>query len=174
MDFPGDQYAAVSRRGRLAAVSRVPLRLTPLGICLVALLWALGLGQASVTGYPAAGEGGSPPDHSVQTASTNRLQSGSPDSVARLARSWHLRSHRRSHAFPRFSSGDDPNDNETSDDPNDDDDAWDDLNGYDDTDVPIITWFWETLPHLNAPESAPVAWTGPLSSPFLTLHRLRC
>jgi hypothetical protein len=89
-------------------------------------------------------------------------------------RSWNLRSHRRSHAFPRFASGDDPNDNETSDDPNDDDDAWDDLNGYDDTDVSIITWLWETLPVLNVPESAPFTWTAPASPPFLTLQRLRC
>jgi hypothetical protein len=164
----------VTRHGILSAVSLIPLRLTPLGIRLVALLWALGLGQASVAGNPAAREEGSPPDNAVQTATTNRLQSGSPDSVARLVKTWHLRSHRRSHVFPRFSSGDDPNDNETSDDPNDDDDAWDDLNGYDDTDVPIITWLWESLPHLNAPECAPLAWTAPTSPPFLTLQRLRC
>jgi hypothetical protein len=71
-------------------------------------------------------------------------------------------------------SGDDPYDNETSDDPNDDDDAWDDLNGYEDSDVPIIAWYWETVPHPNVPAGAPLTWNAPLSPPFLTLQRLRC
>jgi hypothetical protein len=162
-------------RLRLLGAGRlVPPRLTPLGIRLLALLWALIVGQAAVAGNLATREEGPSPSNSVQTATTGKAQSGSPDRVDRLGCGWTLRWHKRLHAFPRIAPLDDPNDDETSDDPNDDDDAWDDLNGDDETDGPIIAWFRETVHHRYAPEYAPITWTAPPSLPFLMQRRLRC
>jgi hypothetical protein len=70
----------------------------------------------------------------------------------------------------------DPNDDGTSKDPDDDDDTSDDLNGTDETGVPIVAWLDEMGRYLSDTEapSAP-AWTETLSAPlFLTLQRLRC
>jgi hypothetical protein len=163
-----------TRHGRLAAVCLVPLRLTPLGIRLVALLWALILGQASVAGNLSVREEVPPPDNSVPAAATGWVPSGSADSLAGSENKGSLRPHKRFHAFPRIPRGNDPNDDETSDDPNDDDDAWDDLNAHDDTDVPMLAWLQETVPFLIAPECAPAIRPVPPSPPFLTPQRLRC
>jgi hypothetical protein len=163
-----------TRQGRVAAASVGLLRYTSHGVRLVALIGALFLAQAWVAGNPAAREQRPSRHNSVQTVPAGRVQSGSPDSVDRLVRNWNLRWHKRHVAFPKFARGDDPNDNETSDDPNDDDDAWDDLNGDDDTDVPIITWLWDTVPYLSPAERAPVIATAPSSPPCQTRQRLRC
>jgi hypothetical protein len=158
---------------RCGALGDRPRR-TPLGIGVLALYWALSLGQGAAAGNPAAREEGSPAGNSVQTGSTGRAQTGFPDSMARLGNGWRLRSHKPHHAFPKITLGDDPNDNETSDDPNDDDDAWDDLSAVVDRDAPTIGWLWETMPCQNAPQCAPVIRTLPPTSPFLTQQRLRC
>jgi hypothetical protein len=165
--FPGVDHAQ-------APVCLVPPRCTRIGISLVALLWPLTLGQASAAGSLGARQKEPPPSNAVQTTSTGRVQSGSPDHDARPGSGSHLRPHKRSHAFPKIARDDDPNDDETSDDPNDDV-LWDDPTDYDDTGVPIIAWLQEMVPDLDAPDCAPVTWTAHLpSSPFLMLQRLRC
>jgi hypothetical protein len=168
------RMASLDGRGTLAALGIDRLRCTPLGIAVLALLWALSLGQGAVAGNPAAREEGPPAGNSAQTGSTGRAQTGIPDSMARLGNGWRLRSHKHHHAFPKITLGDDPNDNETSDDPNDDDDAWDDLSAVVDRDAPTIGWLWQTMPCQDAPRCAPVTRTLPSTSPFLTQQRLRC
>jgi hypothetical protein len=166
----------VTGHGIPAAVYLVPLRLTPLGIGWVALLWALTLGQAPAARNLGARGECHPPEHSVQTASTDQVQPGSPDPVAPWGGGWILRLHKRSHAFHKsIPLSDDPNDDETSDDPNDDDDAWDDLTGDDGPGAPVIACLQQTVRYLLPPEagSAPDSTARP-SSPFLMLQRLRC
>jgi hypothetical protein len=156
------------------AVHRIPARLTSLGSLLAALLWAQGLGQATVAGDSA------PPDSvpaladPITAASTDRGISGHLDPFARLGKSWRLRSPRHRRVVPRIVFGDDPNDNETSDDPNDDDDAWDDYNAHEDTDVPIFGGLWEAVAYLNTSEPLLVSPAVPPLPPFLTHQRLRC
>jgi hypothetical protein len=163
-----------ARHGILVAVCLVPLRLTPLAVRLVALLWPLILGQMSVAGDLATRKEGPPSDSPVQTVSTGRGQSGSPVSVARFGIGSKLRPHKRSHAFPKITCDDDPNDDEASDDPNDDV-VWDDRNDRDDTGMPVIGCLQEMVRNLPPPEveSVPDS-TAPPSSPLLTTQRLRC
>jgi hypothetical protein len=143
-------------------------------IRLVAMSWALVLGQASVAGDLAAREEGPPPDGSSQTALSRPVRSGSPDRVARFGSGWTLRWHKRPHAIRKSECPNDPTDDETSDNPNDDDDAWDDLSADDDFSSPIVACLQETVPGLDAPERVPVTRVPLLSSPFLPLPRLRC
>jgi hypothetical protein len=163
-----------ARHRRLAEVCLVRRRLTLLGISLVALPWALILGLASIAGNLAAREEASPPDGPGRTASTVRVQPGSPVRIPRLGGGSTLRSHKRSTAVPKIVPPYNPNGDKTSDDPDNDDDAWDEPNDSDDTDVPIIAWFQEMVPSLFGPEPAPVTWTAPTSPPFLKRQRLRC
>jgi hypothetical protein len=160
-------------QGDLAAACLVPLRRTPLGIGVVALLWALSLGQASVAGTLAEHKGSPPPDNSVQTAATGRTQSGTPTNATRHGAGSTLRPHKRSHAFPRISRDDDSQDDETSDDPNDDV-IWDDPNDDDDPGMPVIAVPHETVPDLLPTGRAPVTRPALPSSPLRTLERLRC
>jgi hypothetical protein len=164
-----------SRDGRGSALPDVERRRrTAVGVGVLALFWALSLGQGAVAGNDLAREEKPAPGNAVQSGSTGRAQMGLPDTMARLGNGWRLRSHKHHHVFPKITLGDDPNDNETSDDPNDDDDAWDDLSAVVDRDAPTIGWLWETLPCQDAPQCAPVARTLPSLCPFLTQQRLRC
>src|SRR5262245_50974368 len=85
-------------RLRMPAGARlVPRRLTPLGIRLVALLWALIVGQAAVAGHLATREEGPSPSNSVQNATTGQDQSGHGGRAPRFGCGWTLRWHKRLH-----------------------------------------------------------------------------
>jgi hypothetical protein len=142
---------------------------------LIALLWVLSLGQASFAGNPAGLEAGAPHESSVQPVTPSGVHSNFFLRATRYGNYSTFRLRKCLHAFPKVALSNDPYDDAASDDPNDDDDAWDDLNGYDDTGVSSIAWLREAVPYLRAPERAPVTWTAyPSSPPFLTLLRLRC
>jgi hypothetical protein len=68
----------------------------------------------------------------------------------------------------------DPDDDKASDDPNDDDDAYEDLDVYDNTNVPIVAWLAEPVPLLAAPEGATETWVAPSLTRSRALQRLRC
>jgi hypothetical protein len=68
----------------------------------------------------------------------------------------------------------DPDDDKASDDPNDDDDAYEDLDVYDNTNVPIVAWLAEPVPFLAAPQGATETWVAPSLTRSRALQRLRC
>jgi hypothetical protein len=138
------------------------------------LFWALLLGRASAAGGPEGRAEDPAAGHLTLTTSAGQAHAGTPETNSRQARRWILHRHKPSLVFPKIARGDDPNDDETSDDPNDDDDAWDELNCFDDTDVPFVTWLPVALMRADAPEPAPALRAAPPSSPFLTQRRLRC
>jgi hypothetical protein len=161
----------------LAAGGAVEPRFGPLGMTLVALLWALIVGLASTATSSLAVRKASPPSIAADEAATAvRVRPASPVHVARLRSGSILRSHKRPPALPRIAAAYDPNDDATSDDPDEDDDDETSkfLDGPDDTDGLIIAWHQEMMHFLIAPDRAPVAWVAPFFSPLLTLQRLRC
>jgi hypothetical protein len=87
-----------------------------------------------------------------------------------------LRPGKRLHRLLEIALANDPTVDETSDDPADDDDAWDDLNGFEDTEAPVTAWLQESAGSPGDPEggSVPVWAAPPLFTSFLTLQRLRC
>ena len=71
---------------------------------------------------------------------------------------------------------DDPNDDETLDDPADDDDAWDGLNAFGETEVPVSAWFQAVgCYHSDLETQSEPLWYEPfVFTSFLTLQQLRC
>jgi hypothetical protein len=157
-----------------AWISPVPTYLTLRAIRFMGLVFALILGLASISRSLAAREEASPSDVAIATAL--RVQPGFPVRVGHLRKGSARRSHEHLPAVPRIVHLYDPNDDTTSGDPDEDDDneTSDFLNGSDDTDVPIMAWCQEMAPCAIPLECAPVTWTAPPSSHFLTLQRLRC
>jgi hypothetical protein len=147
-------------------------------IRLVALIWALLLGHASIAESLAAREVARAPKGPDLAARVDQILS---DSHTRAAQSEHgsrLHSHKRPSARSKIVLWYNPNgDDETSRDSDDDDDTSDDLNDDDDddTDVPIVVWLQDLVPYMIVleAESAPV-WTETLYSPFPAQQRLRC
>jgi hypothetical protein len=82
--------------------------------------------------------------------------------------------HKRLRLSPKNPRIYDPTGAETSDDPNDDDDAWDDLDGDDIPDAPILACLWEMAPHWSAPGRTPVTRAVADPPSFRSRQRLRC
>jgi hypothetical protein len=143
-------------------------------MAMLGLFWALFLGRASVVGSAETRDERSAAGQTIPAPSAGQAHGGTTETDSRQARRWILHRHKPSLVFPKVARGDDPNDDETSDDPNDDDDAWDELNCFDDTDVPIVTWLPVNLACADVPEPAPALRAAPPFSPFLTQRRLRC
>jgi hypothetical protein len=68
----------------------------------------------------------------------------------------------------------DADDDKASDDTNDDDDAYENLDVYDDSDVPVATLLAEPVPFQPAPEFATESWVAASFTPFTTRVPLRC
>jgi hypothetical protein len=66
-----------------------------------------------------------------------------------------------------------PTGDKTSDDPNDDDDAWDDLDGDYNPEVPIPVCVWELSPYRCAPARTPATPAVPIPPTHLSRQRLR-
>ena len=164
---------ADTRHGILEAVCLASIQLTPRWIRSFAVLWALIAGYASIAGALSARGEGSPPDKSIQTASTTRVQSGSPVTPVRFESRSTLRPRKHSHAFPKIGADTDPNDDEASDDPNDDV-LWDDPENHDSREVPMTAGLQEMVPDLNPVEGTPAILADHPSSLLRTLQRLRC
>jgi len=165
-----------SWRGTLAAVCLVSPSRTQRVIRLVALIWALLLGHASVAGSLAAREEARAP-HSPDLAAT--VDPVVSDSHTRVAPSEHgarPRSLKRHGVGSKIALWNNPDcDDEASRDSDDDDDTSHDLNDVDETDVPILFCLQDMVRYLIVleAESAP-AWTETPYSPFPTQQRLRC
>jgi len=118
-----------------------------------------------------------PPADVLDPATTPvRAVSDPPVGVARPDTRRTLRSGKRLHVFYVTVCWDDPYDDETSDDPADDDDAWEGLNAFSETEVPVSALLLEMGCYQSEPEtqSEPL-WSGPpFVTSFLTLPPLRC
>jgi hypothetical protein len=141
-------------------------------IQLVALIWALTLGHASMVGSLAAREVAPAPKAPDVAAKVDRVVSDSQTHLAKSEHGSRLRSPKRSGSRSKIALRCHPNDDD-----DDDDYTSDDLDDKDDdeTDVPIIFWLQDTVRYLIAldAESVPV-WTEPPYSPFPAQQRLRC
>ena len=180
--FVGDKYAEAPTDGVWVSGGRVPSAVQSLALAqhvfrLVALIWALGLGHASIAGTVVPREVAPPPRGTNPAPTADRVV---PNSPARAAQSEHgsrRRSLKRHHMSSKIALWHNSDcDDETSQDSDDDDDTSNDLNSNnDETDVPITFWLQDRVCYLIAleTESAP-PWIEPPSSPFPTLQRLRC
>lgn|GEM_PF-1139664 len=165
-----------ARSGALVALCRLPHRVSIPVVCLVALLWALVLGQASFAGSVPNPEKVPSPDGPSQATKAVRVVSHDHAHIApwengsALPSDVKFRPSRRTHHSSHLNGG------RTSDDPNDDDDAWNYLSADDDhTDASITLWLPEIALDLMAPEAQSTsAWTSPPSSPSLMCPPLRC
>jgi hypothetical protein len=149
-------------------------------IRLVALIWALILGNASNADSRVAREVAPAPKGADVAAKLDRVLSNSQTHVAQSEHGSRKRSLKRHGVGSKIALWHNPDcDDETSQDSDDDDDTSNDLNDNDDdddeTDVPILFWLQDVGRYLIALEgkSAP-AWTETLYSPFPTQQRLRC
>ena len=163
-----------ARCGSGGAGCLVPPRLRLLAIGLVALTWALIVGQTSIAGGLAARVETPLPESAVPAA-----KDVGPTPLCPVARREKARHHGRLHVAPRFPRprSEDLNDDETSGDPDDDDDddTTDYVNGNDDTNAPMTAWVQEIFRYRSDLESeAGPTWTHTLSSAFPRLQRLRC
>jgi hypothetical protein len=143
---------------------------------LVALIWALILGQASVAGSLAAREVARAPKSPDLATTVDRVVCDSQTHVAQSEHGAHARSLKRHGTRSKIALWKNPDcDDETSNDTDDDDDTSNDLNDDDETDVPIIFWLQDPVRYLIAVEAgfAP-SWTETLSSPFPMYRQLRC
>jgi len=114
--------------------------------------------------------------HPVRAAMTVRVVFDSGVRLTRLHGGSKLHRDDCAPAYFVTMPADDPNDDTTSDDPDDDDDNDTSkfLNGYDDTDVPIIACLQEKMPNLIAGERTLATRAAPPSATFLILQRFRC
>lgn len=147
-----------------------------LQIGLMALLFALVLEAASIAGSFPRREVAPPPHIPEPATIPLRVVSDHHAGLPRPEGGWILRLGRRARTFLPVPVLDNPNDDETSDDPADDDDAWEDLEAFDDVEVPGPAW----LPQIDRCQSecetpSGLFWpTRPPVIPFLTFQRLRC
>jgi len=165
-----------SWRGTIAAACLDSPFPTQRVIRLVALIWALILGHASLAGSLAAREVARAPQAPDLAATVDPVVSNSSTRVAQSEHGSRLRSLKRHGVGTKIARRYDPNcDDETSRDSDDDDDTSNDVNDDDETDVPIVFWLQDPVRHLIAleAESAPV-WIETLDSPFPVQQRLRC
>ncbi len=180
--FVGDKQAEAPTDGVWVSGGRVPSAVQSLALAqhvfrLVALIWALSLGHASIAGTVVPREVA---PRSPRTQSGPNGRPGRAQLTRCAAQSEHgsrRRSLKRHHVSSKIALWHNPDcDDETSQDSDDDDDTSNDLNSNnDETDVPITFWLQDRVCYLIAleTESAP-PWTETPSSPFPTLQRLRC
>ncbi len=154
----------------------VPPQRTLLQAGLMALVYMLVLGRASIAGGLAARDMTPPPDVPDRAMTPVRALSDQPVGVARLDTRWTLRSGKRLHVFYVTVRCDDINDDETSDDPTDDDDGWEGLNAFSETDSPVSALLQEIGCYQSDPETqSELLWSVPsFVTSFRTLQRLRC
>jgi hypothetical protein len=124
-------------------------------------------GSSSEVGYDINVGGNGPAATPVRTAFRPRIR------IIRLHRGFWPS---RPVATPTRQLSGDPDDDKASDDPNDDDDAYEDLDVYEGSHVPIAACLLESVSYGVAPEFAPKAWVAapPSTTSFSTLQRLRC
>jgi hypothetical protein len=77
-----------------AVVCFIPLRVVPVAMRSVVLLWALILAPTSVAGHPASREEGPPSNLPAQVASTGRVPSGAHANLGRFGSGTTLRMHK--------------------------------------------------------------------------------
>jgi hypothetical protein len=165
-----------ARLDGLGSGDRVTPRRSKIQVLLMALACALLLGRASTAGSLAEPRVTPPLDLADRATTPVPVVSNTLLGLVRLEGRCTLRSGRCRHVFFVTVGCDDPNDDETSDDPADDDDAWEGLNAFGETEVPVPAWFQDVgCDHSDLETQSESLWYEPfLFTSFLTLQRLRC